>query len=60
MTVTELLTGQFDRDCAKLLVKFHSASAESKLKAVHKKFSSAERGAVAFLTPAKSLLAQSL
>ncbi|OAY57925.1 G2/mitotic-specific cyclin S13-7 [Manihot esculenta] len=47
-------------DCAKLLVKFHSASAESKLKAVHKKFSSAERGAVAFLTPAKSLLAQSL
>ncbi|KAJ9146619.1 hypothetical protein P3X46_028858 [Hevea brasiliensis] len=46
-------------DCAKLLVKFHSASAESKLKAVQKKFSGADRGAVALLTPAKSLLAQS-
>ncbi|KDP34564.1 hypothetical protein JCGZ_11114 [Jatropha curcas] len=44
-------------DCAKLLVKFHSAVAESKLKAVHKKFSSAERGAVALSSPAKNLLA---
>ncbi|XP_050236720.1 G2/mitotic-specific cyclin S13-7-like [Mercurialis annua] len=41
------------RDCAKLLVKFHSAAAESKLKAVHKKFSSEKRGAVALLSPAK-------
>ncbi|KAI5576634.1 hypothetical protein BDE02_09G057600 [Populus trichocarpa] len=41
------------RDCAKLLVHFHTAAAESKLKAVYKKFSSADRGAVALLTPAR-------
>ncbi|KAH9790328.1 cyclin-B1-1 [Citrus sinensis] len=44
------------RNCAKLLVKFHSAAAESKLKAVYKKFSSLDCGAVALLKPAKSLL----
>ncbi|KAL9454990.1 hypothetical protein AB3S75_010404 [Citrus x aurantiifolia] len=44
------------RNCAKLLVKFHSAAVESKLKAVYKKFSSLDCGAVALLKPAKSLL----
>ncbi|KAH9741824.1 Cyclin-B1-1 [Citrus sinensis] len=44
------------RNCAKLLVKFHSAAAESKLKAVYKKFSSLDCGAVSLLKPAKSLL----
>ncbi|KAJ6984896.1 hypothetical protein NC653_023014 [Populus alba x Populus x berolinensis] len=46
-------------DCAKLLVHFHTAAAESKLKAVYKKFSSADRGAVALLTPARSLSSES-
>ncbi|XP_007015340.2 PREDICTED: G2/mitotic-specific cyclin S13-7 [Theobroma cacao] len=41
---------------AKLLVKFHATAAESKLKAVYRKFSSPDRGAVALLSPAKSLL----
>lgn len=36
----------------KLLVSFHAAAAESKLKAVHRKFSSPDRGAVALLPPA--------
>ncbi|KAL5764476.1 hypothetical protein ACOSQ2_017070 [Xanthoceras sorbifolium] len=44
------------RDCAKLLVKYHSAAAESKLKAVYRKFSSPDRSGVALLTPAKTLL----
>lgn len=44
------------RDCAKLLVQCHSAAAESKLKAVYKKFSSEDYGAVALLTPARSLI----
>ncbi|KAF5727581.1 hypothetical protein HS088_TW22G01277 [Tripterygium wilfordii] len=43
------------RDCAKLLVKFHFAAAESKLKAVYRKFSSLDHGAVALFSPAKSL-----
>ncbi|XWS52650.1 hypothetical protein CRYUN_Cryun11dG0089100 [Craigia yunnanensis] len=43
-------------NCAKLLVKFHSTAAESKLKAIHRKFSSPDRSAVALLSPAKSLL----
>ncbi|KAL5580298.1 hypothetical protein UlMin_012740 [Ulmus minor] len=42
-------------DCANLLVGFHSAAAESKLRAVYKKFSNIERGAVALHSPAKSL-----
>ncbi|XP_039022967.1 G2/mitotic-specific cyclin S13-7-like [Hibiscus syriacus] len=41
---------------AKLLVKFHSTAAESKLKALYRKFSSPECDAVALLAPAKSLL----
>uniref|UniRef100_A0A2N9H261 B-like cyclin n=1 Tax=Fagus sylvatica TaxID=28930 RepID=A0A2N9H261_FAGSY len=46
-------------DCAKLLVGFHSAAAESKLKVVYGKYSSSDRGAVALFTPPKSLLARS-
>ncbi|KAF5751631.1 hypothetical protein HS088_TW02G00646 [Tripterygium wilfordii] len=42
-------------DCAKLLVKFHLAAAESKLKAVYRKFSCPDRGAVALFSPAKIL-----
>ncbi|CAK9181123.1 unnamed protein product [Ilex paraguariensis] len=45
------------RDCAKLLVSFHSAASESKLKAVYRKFSNPDRGSVALFPPAKSLLA---
>nr|QYW07116.1 cyclin B1-2 [Dimocarpus longan] len=41
-------------DCAKLLVKYHSAAAESKLKAVYKKFSSPDRGGVALLAPSQN------
>ncbi|XVF04887.1 hypothetical protein REPUB_Repub05bG0123800 [Reevesia pubescens] len=43
-------------NCAKVLVKFHSIAAESKLKAVYRKFSSPDRSAVALLSPAKCLL----
>ncbi|XP_010251837.1 PREDICTED: G2/mitotic-specific cyclin S13-7 isoform X2 [Nelumbo nucifera] len=43
-------------DCAKLLVHFHSIAAESKLRAVYKKYSDPQRGAVALLPPAKNLL----
>ncbi|XP_062082335.1 G2/mitotic-specific cyclin S13-7 [Humulus lupulus] len=46
-------------DCAKLLVGFHSGAAESKLKAVFKKYSSTKSGAVALHSPAKGLLAES-
>ncbi|KAB2615284.1 G2/mitotic-specific cyclin S13-7 [Pyrus ussuriensis x Pyrus communis] len=40
------------KDCAKVLVTLHSAAAESKLKAVYKKFCSPKRSAVALLSPA--------
>lgn len=43
-------------ECAKLLVKFHSTAAGSKLKALYRKFSSPDRNAVALLAPAKCLL----
>ncbi|KAK8990947.1 hypothetical protein V6N11_061976 [Hibiscus sabdariffa] len=43
-------------NCAKLLVKFHSTAAETKLKALYRKFSSPDRNAVALLAPARSLL----
>ncbi|CAI9779551.1 unnamed protein product [Fraxinus pennsylvanica] len=46
-------------ECAKLLVSFHSMAADHKLKVIYKKYSSPERGAVALLPPAKSLLAAS-
>ncbi|KAK4412809.1 G2/mitotic-specific cyclin-1 [Sesamum alatum] len=44
-------------DCAKLLVSFHSMAADQKLRGIYRKYSSSERGAVALLPPAKSLLA---
>lgn len=45
------------RDCARLLVSFHAAAAESKLKAVYRKFSNPEKGSIALFPPARSLLA---
>ncbi|KAK9941244.1 hypothetical protein M0R45_017860 [Rubus argutus] len=42
------------RECAKALVGFHLKAAESNLKAVYRKYSKPEYGAVARLTPAKS------
>ncbi|XP_075475447.1 G2/mitotic-specific cyclin-2-like [Primulina tabacum] len=45
------------KDCAKLLVSFHSAAAENKLKGTYRKYTSMERKAVALLPPAKFLLA---
>ncbi|KAK4392538.1 G2/mitotic-specific cyclin-2 [Sesamum angolense] len=47
-------------DCAKLLVTFHSMAAEQKLGGLYRKYSCSERGAVALLPPAKSLLAASV
>ncbi|KAL0404780.1 UNVERIFIED_CONTAM: G2/mitotic-specific cyclin-2 [Sesamum radiatum] len=44
-------------DCAKLLVSFHSNAADQKLRGIYRKYSSTERGSVALLPPAKSLLA---
>ncbi|KAL2535187.1 Cyclin-B1-3 [Abeliophyllum distichum] len=44
-------------ECAKLLVCFHSMAADHKLKVIYKKYSSPDRGAVALLPPAQSLLA---
>ncbi|KAK4278834.1 hypothetical protein QN277_016623 [Acacia crassicarpa] len=44
------------RECAKLMVSFHSLAGESKLKAVFKKFCNPERCSVALLPPAKCLL----
>ncbi|XP_057956204.1 G2/mitotic-specific cyclin S13-7-like [Malania oleifera] len=44
-------------DCAKLLVSFHLGAAEGKLKAAYRKFSNPDRGTVALLPPAKTLLA---
>ncbi|KAI3444295.1 hypothetical protein Pfo_000960 [Paulownia fortunei] len=47
-------------NCAKLLVTFHSMAADQKLRGIYRKYSSSERGAVALLPPAKSLMAVSL
>ncbi|XP_011041395.1 PREDICTED: G2/mitotic-specific cyclin S13-7-like [Populus euphratica] len=44
------------KDCAGLLVYFHSKAAEHRLQSVYRKYSKPERGAVALLPPAKSLL----
>lgn len=44
------------RDCAQILVNSHSAAPDSKLKAVYKKYSSLERGAVALNPPAVKML----
>ncbi|KZV30396.1 hypothetical protein F511_21096 [Dorcoceras hygrometricum] len=46
-------------ECAKLLASFHSGVVENKLKAVARKYSSPERGAVALLPAAKGLLSAS-
>lgn len=43
-------------DCAKVLVGFQCAAAEDKLRVIYRKYSSPERGSVALLPPAKSLL----
>ncbi|GMI97372.1 Cyclin B1;4 [Hibiscus trionum] len=43
-------------NCAKVLAKYHSTAAESKLNALYRKFSSPDRNAVALLAPARSLL----
>ncbi|KAK6942142.1 Cyclin, C-terminal domain [Dillenia turbinata] len=43
-------------DCAKLLVSFHHGAPEGKLKVIYRKYSNSERGCVALLPPAKSLL----
>ncbi|XP_015897952.3 G2/mitotic-specific cyclin S13-7 [Ziziphus jujuba] len=43
-------------DCGKLLVSLHSNAARSKLQGVFRKYSVSERGAVALLPPAKTLL----
>ena len=45
------------RECAKLLVSYHLAAPENRLRAVYKKFSKPDMGAVALRTPAKSLAA---
>ncbi|GAA0164413.1 hypothetical protein Leryth_008346 [Lithospermum erythrorhizon] len=42
-------------DCAKLLVSYHLGASESRLKAVYKKYSSPDKGAVALFRPAKTL-----
>ncbi|GAA0168266.1 kinase activator [Lithospermum erythrorhizon] len=42
-------------DCAKLLVSFHAVP-DQKLRAIQRKYSSPEKGVVALLPPAKSLL----
>ncbi|KAL1803154.1 hypothetical protein ACET3Z_031801 [Daucus carota] len=41
------------RDCVKLLVSYHAALSESKLKAVYKKFARPEKGVVALVPPLK-------
>ncbi|XP_010543801.1 PREDICTED: cyclin-B1-3 isoform X1 [Tarenaya hassleriana] len=46
-------------DCSKLLTFIHSKAEESKLRAVWKKYSRSERGAVALVAPANSLLSGS-
>ncbi|KAJ6700166.1 G2/MITOTIC-SPECIFIC CYCLIN S13-6 [Salix purpurea] len=44
------------KDCAGLLVYYHSKAAEHRLQTIYRKYSKSERGAVALLPPAKSLL----
>ncbi|XP_044506160.1 G2/mitotic-specific cyclin S13-7-like [Mangifera indica] len=43
-------------DCAKLLVYYHSKIAEGRLQVVYRKYSNSQRGGVALIPPAKSLL----
>ncbi|KAF7803980.1 G2/mitotic-specific cyclin S13-7 [Senna tora] len=44
------------RDCARLLVSYHSMAGNGKLQAVYKKYSDFKRGAVALNPPAKNLM----
>ncbi|KAK4766453.1 hypothetical protein SAY87_008095 [Trapa incisa] len=44
------------KECAKLLVGFHSKAKDSKFQVVYRKYSSSQREAVALLSPAKPLL----
>lgn len=44
------------RDCAKMLASFHAGAAENKLRAVYRKYSNPERGAVALFPPPSGLL----
>ncbi|VFQ72282.1 unnamed protein product [Cuscuta campestris] len=44
-------------DCARLLVGYHSEAANHKLRVIFRKYSHAQKGSVAALPPAKSLLA---
>ncbi|XAR69534.1 hypothetical protein NMG60_11001161 [Bertholletia excelsa] len=46
-------------DCAKLLASLHAVASENKLKAIYRKYSNPQRGAVALLPPAKCLLSTS-
>ncbi|XP_031501759.1 G2/mitotic-specific cyclin S13-7-like [Nymphaea colorata] len=46
------------KECASHMVHFHSTAVGSKLKVVHKKYSSAQLGSVALLPPAAELLAE--
>lgn len=46
-------------ECSRQLVSYHSEAANHKLKVIYKKYSNSERGAVALLPPAKSLLTAS-
>ncbi|KAI4340482.1 hypothetical protein MLD38_025311 [Melastoma candidum] len=43
-------------DCAKLLISFHPSAQEGKLKAVYHKYLCPDRGAVALLPPARTLV----
>lgn len=61
-TLTSVELGGFlffhvNRECVKLLVGFQTEAAETKLRAVYRKFSSPDRGSVSLFPPAKSLLA---
>ncbi|KAE9590479.1 hypothetical protein Lal_00023434 [Lupinus albus] len=46
-------------DCVRMLVSFHSTLANGKLKVLYRKYSDPQRGAVAMLPPAKSLMPES-
>ncbi|XP_028805321.1 G2/mitotic-specific cyclin S13-7 [Neltuma alba] len=48
------------RECAKLMVSFHSLAGESKLKAVFKKFCNPDRCSVALIPPGKLLLVENV
>jgi len=45
-----------NRECARLLVSFHSMVGNEELKVVYRKYSDPQKGAVAMLPPAKNLL----